>query len=281
MLVQTRVPAAEVERGTIDVLLALPVSRWNLYVSETAAWLLTALLTLGAMFGGAYFGAQFIKPEIREVATPDWGRLLMVLANLGLVYVVVGCIASLFTTLIDRRTWAVLCTLVLTLFSLLVSFLHTIDPALEFTKSMRFLSVLDYYKPLAILRSGEWQVRDMTILFSTALTLWIVTGVIFATSRRHKHDNINGESSYPLPCPHRSRCLFCVLTTTNPRKSAPFSACGTPARTRRRPRGRRIWGCMPCSIAGRSPQVLPSATASGWTASLAWGWLRRSLTTRC
>lgn len=180
ILVQTRVPAAEVERGTIDVLLALPVSRWNLYVSETVAWLLTAIFTLAAMYAGAFFGAQFIKPEIREVATPDWGRLAMVVVNLGLAYAVVGCLASLFTTIIDRRTWAVLCTLVLTLFSLLVSFLYTIDPALEFTKSMRFMSILDYYKPLAILRTGEWQWRDMGILGSTALTLWIVTGVIFS-----------------------------------------------------------------------------------------------------
>ena len=180
ILVQTRVPAAEVERGTVDVLLALPVSRWNLYVSETVAWLLTAIVTLGAMYGGAYFGSMFINPDIREVATPDWGRLAMVLANLGLVYMVVGCLASFFTTIIDRRTWAVLCTLVLTLFSLLVSFLYTIDPALEFTKSMRFLSILDYYKPLAILRSGDWQVRDMGVLASTAFTLWIETGIIFA-----------------------------------------------------------------------------------------------------
>lgn len=180
MLVQTRVPAAEVERGTIDVLLALPVSRWNLYVSETVAWLLTACFTLAAMYAGAYFGAQFIRPEIREVATPDWSRLAMVVVNLGLAYAVVGCLASFFTTIIDRRTWAVLCTLVLTLFSLLVSFLHTIDPALEFTKSMRFMSILDYYKPLAILRSGEWQWRDMGILAGTAMTLWIVTGIIFS-----------------------------------------------------------------------------------------------------
>jgi hypothetical protein len=45
---------------------------------------------------------------------------------------------------------------------------------------MRFMSILDYYKPLAILRTGEWQWRDMGILGGTALTLWIVTGVIFS-----------------------------------------------------------------------------------------------------
>src|SRR5437868_11033489 len=37
----TRVPAGEVDRGTIDVLLGLPVSRWSLYVSETLVWILS------------------------------------------------------------------------------------------------------------------------------------------------------------------------------------------------------------------------------------------------
>ena len=35
IIVCTRVPAGEVDRGTIDVLLGLPVSRWWLYVTET------------------------------------------------------------------------------------------------------------------------------------------------------------------------------------------------------------------------------------------------------
>src|SRR6266478_6135387 len=35
----TRVPAGEVDRGTADVLLSLPVSRWGVFISETIVWL--------------------------------------------------------------------------------------------------------------------------------------------------------------------------------------------------------------------------------------------------
>ena len=91
IMVCTRVLAGEVERGTVDVLLALPVSRLRLLASETLAWLITAGVVLAAVYAGSYVGAQFIKPEFR----PDWAKLFMVLCNLSLVYAVIGCAALL------------------------------------------------------------------------------------------------------------------------------------------------------------------------------------------
>jgi hypothetical protein len=44
----TRVPAGEVDRGTIDVWLALPVSRWEMFFSETFVWLLCGVAILAA-----------------------------------------------------------------------------------------------------------------------------------------------------------------------------------------------------------------------------------------
>ena len=35
----TRIPVAEIDRGTIDILLSLPVSRWQVYRTETLVWL--------------------------------------------------------------------------------------------------------------------------------------------------------------------------------------------------------------------------------------------------
>jgi ABC-type transport system involved in multi-copper enzyme maturation permease subunit len=173
IMVCTRVPAAEVERGTIDVLFALPVSRWSIFVSETAAWLFSALLVVGGVFVGSYVGAQFILPEYR----PDWSKLAMVLVNLALVYGLIGCAGLLAATITNRRVWAVLSVLILTVASLLVNFLHTLDPALEFTKEIAFLSFLDYYRPIRTLMEGSWPVRDMAILGGAIVTLWTVAGV--------------------------------------------------------------------------------------------------------
>ena len=43
----TRVPACEVDRGTIDMLLGLPVSRWRVYTTETVVFAGGGLILLG------------------------------------------------------------------------------------------------------------------------------------------------------------------------------------------------------------------------------------------
>jgi ABC-2 type transport system permease protein len=172
----TRILAAEVERGTVDVLLALPVSRWRLFMSETAAWLLMALVVLGAIFGGSYFGAQFIKQEHH----PNWGRLLIVLVNLGLVYAFISLCAMLAAVLTDRRVRAVMVVLIITVFSVLINFLYLLDSTLEFTKNLRFLSVLEYYRPITTLMTGDWPLKNMGILASGCAALWIATGIVIS-----------------------------------------------------------------------------------------------------
>lgn len=176
ILVCTRVLAGEVERGTIDVLLALPVSRWRLFISETTAWLLSGAVLLGFLFLGSYVGAMFIEPQYR----PSWSRLAMVLANLSLVYGVIATSSMLAAVLTDRRARAVLAVIIFTVSSVLISFLYTLDSSLEFTKKLRFLSVLDYYKPVQVLMTGEWPVRDMLWLGGASVVLWVAAGVVLS-----------------------------------------------------------------------------------------------------
>ncbi len=173
IMVCTRVPAAEVERGTIDVLFALPVSRWSVLVSETAAWILSGLLVLGAVYTGSYIGARFIPVEHQ----PSWSKLAMVLANLALVYALIGCASMLAATVTNRRTWAILAVLIMTVASLLINFLYTLDPSLAFTKRLAFLSFLEYYSPIRVLMGGQWPLRNMTILACAAASIWIVAGI--------------------------------------------------------------------------------------------------------
>lgn len=174
ILVCTRVLAGEVERGTVDVLLALPVSRTKLLFNEIAAWMITAGVVLGGVYGGCWIGCQFVKVENR----PDFGFLLIVLLNLWLVYAAIGSVALLAASLTDRRTRAVMAALILTVFSLLINFLYLLDSSLEFTKALAPLSFLEYYKPINALMSGEWPVRNMLILGGVVSGLWIATLVV-------------------------------------------------------------------------------------------------------
>lgn len=168
IIITTRILAAEVERGTVDVLLALPVTRIQLFVSETFAWILMGLVAIGAVYGGSYFGSRFIAVEYR----PDFRNMLLVMANLALVYAVIGTCGLLSGVMTDRRTRAVLFVVLFTIFSVLVNFLYTLDQSLEFTKSLRFLSVLEYYKPVAMLRAAEFPWKDAAVLSGAAVALW-------------------------------------------------------------------------------------------------------------
>ncbi|MBY0262271.1 MAG: hypothetical protein K2Q20_07990, partial [Phycisphaerales bacterium] len=85
--------------------------------------------------------------------------------------------SSLAAVITDRRVRAVLVVLVLTVFSLLINFLYTLDPALEFTKRLRFLSFLEYYKPIQMLMDNSVPWRNMGILAGLSLGLWIAAGV--------------------------------------------------------------------------------------------------------
>ncbi len=173
IIVCTRILAAEVERGTVDVLLALPVSRFRLFLSETFAWFMSAVMLFAGMYAGTYVGSRFVAENLR----PDFTNLLVVLANLVLVYSCIGMIAMLGAVMWDRRVRAVLAAIILTVLSVLINFLHALDDSLEFTKQFRFLSILDYYRPIDALMSGNWPWQNLGVLAGTTLGLWILAVV--------------------------------------------------------------------------------------------------------
>ncbi|MBK9187509.1 MAG: ABC transporter permease subunit [Phycisphaerales bacterium] len=169
----TRVPAAEVERGSIDILMGLPISRWQLHLAEGLAWVggIVALLALGIC--GSLVGSRFVEPALR----PDPWTLLIVVANLGaLAFTVAGC-ATLFSTLSDRRGRAAMAGVVLTLGWLVLNYLAGIwEPA----QSVRWLSAFDYYRPLEIVTGKGWPLANLAVLLGTGLVAWIVAGVVFS-----------------------------------------------------------------------------------------------------
>jgi ABC-2 type transport system permease protein len=167
----TRVPSGEVDRGTIDVLLSLPVTRWTLHISETAAWLISAaiallLATLGNLIGSTLAGVHW-----------QAGRIAIVLVNLGALYAAVGAIAWLFSALSDRRGRAMSAAFIVVVVSFLLNYLAQFwEPLQRFD----WLSLLKYDQPLRILRDGHWPWRDIGILAATALAFWTAAGIVSA-----------------------------------------------------------------------------------------------------
>lgn len=169
----TRVPAGEVDRGTVDVLLGLPVSRWQVYLCESFVWAVGGLVVIGMGWLGSVLIGLTGPSEARLAA----GQVFVIVANLYCLYLAVGGLALLISSLSERRGRAVAIAFGIVLASFFLSFLTQFwEPA----RALSFLSVLDYYRPMLILRDAVWPVKDMAALGGCALVLWVAGGLFFA-----------------------------------------------------------------------------------------------------
>ncbi|MEO2019720.1 MAG: ABC transporter permease subunit [Fuerstiella sp.] len=168
----SRMPAGEIDRGSVDFLLGLPVSRWKLYLTETIGWILSGLFILSVGFSGHWLASSTLEPNMRPGAFATFG----VMANLMAVYLAVGGLAFLVSCSSDRRGRAVGIMFAILLMSFLLNFVAQFwDPA----KTVSFLSVMQYYRPAIVIQSGQFPVTDVGILLGVAFVFWIAGGVIF------------------------------------------------------------------------------------------------------
>src|ERR1043166_7415304 len=137
----TRVPAGEVDRGTADVLLGLPVSRWEVFFSESLVWLGCGAALLAAALAGNLLGGLGAPSAERAELT----RLVIVLVNLFCLYAAVGGLAWLVSSMSDRRGRAMTALFVVLLALFLLNYLAQFWQPLE---KFVFLSPLHYHRPV-------------------------------------------------------------------------------------------------------------------------------------
>ncbi|MEE8143433.1 MAG: ABC transporter permease subunit [Planctomycetota bacterium] len=166
----TRFPVGEIDRGTVDVLLGWPVSRWQVYLSETVVWLVAGMIILGMGLLGSLLGCASLSAQDR----PGLGQLLRVVLNLYFLYIAVGGAAYLVSTLSDRRGRAVGVIFAIVLSSFFLNFLAQFwEPA----QKLLFLSLLNYYRPFVLLQGGSWPLSDMLILGVVGAGCWAAGGI--------------------------------------------------------------------------------------------------------
>ncbi len=197
----SRVPAAEIDRGSIDFLLGLPISRWKLYIAETIGWILSGLVVLSCGFTGHVIASQTMEPEM----LPSGFATFSVLTNLFAVYLAVGAIAMMFSAMSDRRGRAIGVVFGMLVCWFLVNFLSQPLPILKEqeeavaakieeaeensneeqkpiwqpAKNLSFLSVMEYYRPAYIIESNAFPWQNTGILLSVAIVFWTIGGIIF------------------------------------------------------------------------------------------------------
>ena len=171
----TRFPAGETDRGTIDVLLSLPVSRGRIYLAETFGWAITGLGVLAIGLAGYWIGARFVEPASRL-----GGRELgLILVNLAGLYVAVGGGAMMVSAMSARRGRAIGVVFGVLLASFLWTFL---GPFWAPARTTAFLSVLEYYRPAEIVMRGTIAWRDPLVLLIVGLVGWAI-GLVMVRRR--------------------------------------------------------------------------------------------------
>lgn len=169
----TRLPAGEIDRGTVDFLFGLPVSRFGAYVCESIVWLATGVLVVLA----GYMGHRLATPGLPPEMWPAFSRAALVMINMYCVYVAVGGIALLVSALSDRRGRAVGIVFGIAMASFLLNFLAQFwEPA----KNFAFLGVMQYYRPAQIIHSGQTPWQDMGVLLAVGATAWVLGAIAFS-----------------------------------------------------------------------------------------------------
>jgi ABC-type transport system involved in multi-copper enzyme maturation permease subunit len=163
--------AGERARGTLEVLLARPISRLAVYASILAALMVTVVVVLAAILGGMIGGSamQGLADEL------DLGRLPLVMLNgfgLWAAFTTFGLAASVS---FDRPGPAIGLSLAYLLVNYFLEILGSLWADAAWTQDY---SLFHHFDPGAIL-TGEAAVVDLLIVFGAALVPLVYAIVVF------------------------------------------------------------------------------------------------------
>lgn len=169
----SRFPAAEVDRGTIDILLGLPVSRRKAFYSEVFVWAVCGLLLVLM----ALIGHRITASSMPDNTKPTMTQVAYILTNLYCVYFAVGGFAFLISANSDRRGRAIGVTIALLVASFLLSF---VAPFWESLEAISWMSVIEYYRPAEILIENQFAYANVITLLAVGTTALVIGGEIVA-----------------------------------------------------------------------------------------------------
>jgi ABC-2 type transport system permease protein len=163
----TRGTVGEIDRGTADLLLTLPVSRARVYGSVSAVWILAGVPVNLATIGGIWVGTQ-----VTELAEPiELTPLALLPVSLMALYVAVGGITMLFSSVVTRRGTAIAVVLAGLFASFLLNFMA---PLWRPAGQVAFLGLLHYYRPLLYVRGAIDPWGDAAVLGTIGVIAWLV-----------------------------------------------------------------------------------------------------------
>lgn len=161
----------EIDRGTMDLLAGLPVSRTSIYASVSSVILVMGLPLCWAMWSGAALGRRAVGDD--EIALD---RLRAVAWHLYVTYVYVACFGMAVSACSKRRGNAIAFAFAAIFSSFVLNFLCALWPA---ARKVEWLSFLHFYTPLPVARTGMISKKDMLTLLIGAAAWWTLGLTVF------------------------------------------------------------------------------------------------------
>lgn len=170
-------PAGEIDRGTIELLLGLPVSRWQVYVHYTVLWAISGLVVILIGLAGHWLGFA-----LAGMALAPAGRIATVVINAWLLYLAIGCFALMLSCAGARRGRVVGAVIAVVIGLFLVAFVAGLWPP---ARALDRINLLTYSRPFFIFQSGRIPWGDMAVLIGATAVMWTAGGMIY--QRRDIH----------------------------------------------------------------------------------------------
>jgi ABC-2 type transport system permease protein len=175
--------AGELDKGTMELLLAQPIARWRVIISHLAVDLVTIPLLCLCMWGGTGLGTlsfNLLKLTAHEGKPIDAWRFGLALPNVaGLLFAVSGT-TMLLSSMSRFRTRVLGCAVLLALVQFLINLLGQVWTDVE---PLRPFTVFYFYQPQPIVlgvRGAEWQaLRNVATLMGVGLAGYAGALLIF------------------------------------------------------------------------------------------------------
>ena len=163
--------AGEIDRGTMDLLAALPMSRSALYASTSAAILFMGVVLCWTVWLGAIIGIRIAG--LFDTRT-DW--MAIAAANLCTTFVGIAGLSMALSAMVPRRGLAVAIAFGIVFYGFVLNFLKTMWPAID---AIGFTSFLHYYQPLIVMRDTAWAWGNMAVMTAAGVVLWTAGLIVF------------------------------------------------------------------------------------------------------
>lgn len=163
----TRVIAAEVERGTADLLLTLPFRRSTAFFSVSLVWIVGAVLLTFTPFVGLAMGNLVFKAK----EPLEFAKLWWAAPHICGFMLAIGGIATCFASTVERRSTAVGIVVGMLIVSVFLNVLEAFSSVFAY---VRYLGILHYYRPVDVVRAGGPMSGTLGALLAIGLVFWLL-----------------------------------------------------------------------------------------------------------